>query len=76
MFCSLSHELRSPLNHISGMHSLLKSKLATKEQQHLMKIAESSTELLRVKIDDILDFYEVETSSITIEKIQYDVRNQ
>ena len=33
MFCSISHELRSPLNHISGMHTLLKSKLETEEQK-------------------------------------------
>ena len=76
MFCSISHELRSPLNHISGMHSLLKSKLATQEQQDLMQIAESSTELLRIKIDDILDYYEVETSNFSIQKMQFDVRNQ
>ena len=76
MFCSISHELRSPLNHISGMHSLLKSKLATQEQQDLMQIAESSTELLRIKIDDILDYYEVETSNFTTQKMQFDIRNQ
>lgn len=65
MFCSISHELRSPLNHISGIHSLIKSKLTTSEQQQLLKIAESSTELLKIKIDDILDFYEVETSNFS-----------
>ena len=76
MFCSISHELRSPLNHISGVHSLLKSKLATDEQRGLMKIAESSTEMLKIKIDDILDFYEVESGDFIVEKIQFDVRNQ
>ena len=55
MFCSISHELRSPLNHISGMHSLLKTKLAQPEQVHLLNIAESSTEMLKLKIDDILE---------------------
>lgn len=76
MFCSISHELRSPLNHISGMHSLLKSILETEEQKGLMKIAESSTELLKIKIDDILDFYEVESGNFTVQKMQFDVRNQ
>lgn len=41
-----------------------------------MKIAESSTEILKIKIDDILDFYEVESGNFTVEKIQFDVRNQ
>lgn len=58
------------------MHSLLKSILETNEQKGLMKIAESSTELLKIKIDDILDFYEVESGNFTVQKMQFDVRNQ
>ena len=76
MFWSISHELRSPLNHITGIHSILKSKLDTKEQKGLMRIAESSTEILKMKIDDILDFYEVETGDFLIQKVMFDVRNQ
>ena len=76
MFWSISHELRSPLNHITGIQSLLKTKLATEEQRNLIKIAESSTEVLKIKIDDILDFYEVESGDFIIEKLQFDVRNQ
>ena len=76
MFCSISHELRSPLNHISGMHSLLKSKLATEEQKALMVIAESSTKMLKMKVDDILDFYEVESGNFSVQKNQFDVRDQ
>ena len=76
MFCSISHELRSPLNHITGIHSILKTKLDKDEQKGLMKIAESSTEILKMKIDDILDFYEVETGDFLIQKVMFDVRNQ
>ena len=76
MFCSISHELRSPLNHISGMHTLLKSKLETEEQKNLMKIADSSTEILKMKIDDILDFYEVESGNFAVREMKFDVRNQ
>jgi two-component system sensor histidine kinase BarA len=76
MFCSISHELRSPLNHISGILSILKTKLATNEQNGLMKIAESSTEILKMKIDDILDFYEVESGNFNMDKMKFDVRNQ
>ncbi|CAI2373590.1 unnamed protein product [Moneuplotes crassus] len=76
MFRSISHELRSPLNHISGMLSLLKSKLITEEQKSLICIAECSTELLKMKIDDILDFYEIESGSFIVKKDQFDVRAQ
>jgi len=76
MFCSISHELRSPLNHISGVHSLLKAKLVTEEQEGLLRIAESSTEILKIKIDDILDFYELESASFQLQRIPFDVRHQ
>ena len=41
-----------------------------------MRIAESSTEILKMKIDDILDFYEVESGNFSTQKLQFDVRNQ
>ena len=76
MFCTLSHEFRSPLNHINGVFSLMKHNFVLPEQLVLLKIAESSIELLRLKIDDMLDFYELETNNFQPEKIKFDVRNQ
>lgn len=61
MLCSISHELRSPLNQINGVLSLIQPTLNNEEQQKLIKIANSSTEMLRIKINDMLDFYEIET---------------
>ena len=58
------------------VHSILKTKLDKKEQKELMRIADSSTEVLKMKIDDILDFYEVESGDFIIQKMQFDVRNQ
>lgn len=61
MLCSLSHELRSPLNQINGVLSLIQPTLKNDEQQKLLKIANSSTEMLKIKINDMLDYYEIET---------------
>jgi signal transduction histidine kinase len=58
------------------MHSLLKSKLSHPEQLHLLEIAESSTEMLKLKIDDILDFYELENKTFSLQKVQFDIRQQ
>ena len=41
-----------------------------------MRIAESSTEILKMKIDDILDFYEVESGNFAVREMKFDVRNQ
>jgi signal transduction histidine kinase len=68
MLCSISHELRSPVNQINGALTLLLPTLSTNKQKDLLKIANSSTELLKLKINDMLDFYEVETNNFKAEK--------
>ena len=76
MFCSLSHELRSPLNHINGVFSLMKDSFETPQQQYLVTIANSSIELLRLKIDDLLCFYEIETDKFNVDYTKFDIRSQ
>lgn len=56
------------------MLTLLLPTLETKEQKHLIKIANSSTELLKLKVDDMLDFYEAETKNFKPEKKPFDPR--
>lgn len=74
MLCSISHELRSPVNQINGMLSLLQPTLKTSEQQRLLKIANSSNEILRIKISDMLDYYEIETKNFKTEIIKFNPR--
>ena len=69
MLWSISHELRTPVNQINGALTLILPTLATSEQRNLIRIANSSTELLKSKVDDMLDFYEVETGNF---KSEYD----
>lgn len=42
--------------------------LESKRQKELLKIANSSTELLKLKVNDMLDFYEIETHKFKAEK--------
>ena len=72
MLWSISHELRSPVNQINGVLTLLLPTLSTPEQRNLIRIANSSTELLKLKVDDMLDFYEVETNNFKSEKVKFD----
>lgn len=74
MLCSISHELRSPVNQINGVLTLLLPTMKTQEQKHLIRIANSSTELLKLKVDDMLDFYEVETRNFKPEMKVFDPR--
>ena len=74
MLWSLSHEIRSPLHQVNGMLSLIQPKLKDPEQLKYIKIANSSSELLRLKIEDILCYYEVETKTFKKCHSQFNVR--
>ncbi len=56
----MSHEIRTPMNGIGSMIDLLlESALEAPQRDHLL-IAQSSTETLRVLLDDVLDFAKIE----------------
>ena len=60
MLCSISHELRTPLNQIKGMVDLSKNEKDIPKIHEYLKIADRASNMLLHKIDDILDFYEIE----------------
>jgi signal transduction histidine kinase/CheY-like chemotaxis protein len=75
MLWSISHELRSPVNQINGVLTLLMPTLVSNRQKELLKIANSSTELLKLKVNDMLDFYEIETHKFKPEKRFFDPKS-
>ncbi len=70
----MSHEIRTPLNGILPMVHLLRESSVTPEQSNYLRIIESSGELLRNIINDILDLSKIEKGEITLEKIPVDLR--
>lgn len=64
---SMSHEIRSPLNGIVGMTSLLRRTALNDEQQRLINGIESSTSHLSAVIGDILDFSKIAAGKIELE---------
>lgn len=74
MICSISHELRSPLNQINGMISLIEPELTKPEHQEYIRIANSALELLRLKIEDIMSYYEVETNTFKATTTELNIR--
>ena len=74
MLWSLSHKIRSPLHQVNGMLSLIQPKLKDPEQLKYIKIANSSSELLRLKMEDILCYYKVETKTFKQCLSQFNVR--
>ncbi|HSV76883.1 MAG TPA: response regulator [Bacteroidales bacterium] len=72
---NMSHEIRNPLNAIIGMTKTLeKTKLNTTQNNFLRSIMVSSEHLLRL-LNDLLDFSQIESSTIELTLNNFNLRN-
>jgi PAS domain S-box-containing protein len=71
---NMSHEVRTPLNGVIGMTRLALATELNPEQKEYLEVVSSSASALLGVIDDILDFSEVETRKLKLEKTAFDVR--
>jgi signal transduction histidine kinase/DNA-binding response OmpR family regulator len=71
---NMSHEMRTPMNGVIGMTSLLSETNLNKEQLEYVKTIQKSGETLVGVINDVLDFSKMESGKFQIESVDFDLR--
>ena len=68
-FACMSHEIRTPLNCIVGMSSLLLEDSPSMDSMHAdsIRMINTSGELLRAVVDDVLDYAKLESGSFEVD---------
>ncbi|WP_232802459.1 response regulator [Alloalcanivorax mobilis] len=70
----LAHELRTPMNSVMGMMSLVEETELNDEQKEYLQVAGQSGKLMLTLIDDVLDYSRILTSRITLSPDYFDLR--
>ncbi len=71
---SMTHELRTPMNGVLGMTSLLLDTTLDDEQLSLVNTIRTSGDALLTVINQILDFSKIEANKLEMEEVSFDLR--
>jgi CheY-like chemotaxis protein len=71
---NVSHEVRTPMNGVIGMTTLLLDTDLDSRQREYANVIRSSADALLVVINDLLDYSKIEAGKLELERIEMDLR--
>jgi len=72
---NISHEIRTPINGIAGMATLLSQNPTLEEQATYLNAIKSAADNLKVIINDILDLASIESGKLKFENIGFNLKD-
>lgn len=65
MVASASHDMRTPLNTIKSMQTLIEQRISDPVLRKWLSIAKTSTNLLLYLVNDSLDYYQIKSNKFS-----------
>lgn len=75
LISTVSHDLKTPLNSISGYSELFENFTLSEKQKYYLSQITSSTHFISQLVDDLLDFSKLEAGKLSIEKTPFSLEN-
>ena len=75
MIASTSHDMRTPLNTIINMQSLIEPRVADPLLQKWIRTAKISANLLLFLVNDTLDYYQIKAGKFTQKRSSFSIRD-
>lgn len=75
LISSVSHDLKTPLNTISGYSELFQNSSLSEKQKYYLSQITSSSHFISHLVDDLLDYSKLEAGKLPIESVSFSLEN-